>query len=681
MKRKVIVLNNDCINKYGYRFEVSDLEKALAQQWRAGSPSFISHDYHRPIAWTAPFGLWVTPVETVLMGVVHYIETDVDSELIEILTKNFLCDKVLNNSGEALKMFPEDLRKHASEKGYIVNRECVSIVDPGIAKRVLPNLFETSDLDKRSLVDLKKLKPIAPGVFEVDGYAVFAHRFFRRSLSSINNLNQKFLASLQDLTRREKLKVKISLDPDSIGLVDTYVNPIELDFWWGPKFSESLNDIPAGVTQYKSNERQRLFSGIEITEFWWHPQNGIQSLECEEIRDFPSYGVSDKKYGLRYVHSMIDKDGAPDHLDGAIRLYDEEAYIERLGVSIAKAGKNTEYFKLWRIDGALGISEWKSLISDFYKDNYLIGEYFGEKHEEHSAEVDLDEDATLKYVHPVLTQQQGVQICISYHNCIEENNSSKIHICPSDRLRDAEHSIRFIELLATNYLKLVRQSSDTPVSISEDIKIFAFEDHNVNLPLVIFRGNDSHIQATNMMACLLDACKELNGWGVKIVSASFGVEYDDMMFKFSIIGHPQSIVDYLEQSLFSFPDSSFQFGEWAKFQRDLLGKGFKVGDGSSHSLGFMSHIGELKVARKYLSNDAYDLEVGQLTLKLKDPSPKLLELLESAELTGAPVFQIGAVECETCRKNYFRCGCIQKSQIGVHRKIFSVFWARSSTAS
>ncbi|WP_154617979.1 hypothetical protein [Pseudomonas syringae] len=158
MKRKVIVLNNDCINKYGYRFEVSDLEKALAQQWRAGSPSFISHDYHRPIAWTAPFGLWVTPVETVLMGVVHYIETDVDSELIEILTKNFLCDKVLNNSGEALKMFPEDLRKHASEKGYIVNRECVSIVDPGIAKRVLPNLFETSDLDKRSLVCCLKNK-------------------------------------------------------------------------------------------------------------------------------------------------------------------------------------------------------------------------------------------------------------------------------------------------------------------------------------------------------------------------------------------------------------------------------------------------------------------------------------------------------------------------------------------
>lgn len=681
MKRKVVVLNNDCINKYGYRFEVPDLEKALAQQWRTGSPSFISHDYHRPIAWTAPFGLWVTPVETVLMGVMHSTETDGDSELIAFLTKNFLCDKVLNSSGEALQMFPEGLRKHTSESSYIVNRECVSIVDPGIAKRVLPKLFETSDLDKRSLVDLKKLKPIAPGVFEVDGYAVFAHRFFRRSLSSINNLNQKFLASLQDLTSREKLKVKISLDPDSIGLLDTYVNPIELDFWWGPKFTESLNDIPEGVTQYKSNERQRLFSGIEITEFWWHPQNGIQSLECEEIRDFPSYGVSDEKYGLRYVHSMIDKDGVPDHLDGAIRLYDEESYIERLGVSIAKAGKNTEYFKLWRIDGPLGISEWKSLISDFYKDNYLIGEYFGEKHEEHSAEVDFYEDATLKYVHPLLTQQQGVQICISYHECIEENSSSEIHICPSDRLRDADHSIRFVELLATNYLKLVRQSSNKPVSISDDVKIFAFEDHNVNLPLIICRGNDSYIQAKNMMVCLLESCKELKGWGVKIVSASVGVEYDDMMVKFSIVGHPQSIVDYLEQEPFSFPDSRSQLGGWAKFQRDLLSRVFKGGEGSIHSLGFMSHIGELKVARKYLFDDAYDFKDGQLTLKLKDPSPKLLELLESGELTGAPIFQIGAVECETCRKNYFRCGCIQRTKIGVHRKIFSVFWARSSTAS
>ncbi|WP_460419221.1 hypothetical protein [Pseudomonas sp. microsymbiont 2] len=233
MRKQIRVLNNDLTNKYGYSFEVTALEQSLAQQWRSGAPSFISHDYHRPIAWTTPFALWLTPVETALLGKTWRAESNEDGQVIATMARRFIDEKVFAEKHEALQAFPEAVRRLVSDAGRVVNRECLSVVDSGIAKKLLPHLFVSSDLDKRSLVELKHLKVIAPGVYEVDGYVLFAHRFFRRSLSSINNLNQKLLGSLERLASRAGLEVKIALDPDSIGLAGSYRQPIELDFWWG----------------------------------------------------------------------------------------------------------------------------------------------------------------------------------------------------------------------------------------------------------------------------------------------------------------------------------------------------------------------------------------------------------------------------------------------------------------
>ena len=87
-------------------------------------------------------------------------------------------------------------------------------------------------------------------------------------------------------------------------------------------------------------------------------------------------GIGEDKYACRYVHSMIDEETKlPYHLDGAMRIYDEEAFLERIETDISKAGKNTEYVKLWRIDGEIDIVLWKELLNDFYRDNHQVGEY------------------------------------------------------------------------------------------------------------------------------------------------------------------------------------------------------------------------------------------------------------------------------------------------------------------
>mgnify|MGYP005831289865 CR=1 FL=1 len=72
-----------------------------------------------------------------------------------------------------------------------------------------------------------------------------------------------------------------------------------------------------------------------------------------------------------------DVTNRPYHLDGAIRAYTMEKMVQRLDVDIKHSGRDTQYTKIWRIDGDIEIALWKELITHYYRDNMQIGEYFG----------------------------------------------------------------------------------------------------------------------------------------------------------------------------------------------------------------------------------------------------------------------------------------------------------------
>ena len=74
---------------------------------------------------------------------------------------------------------------------------CAASHDKELAVKTFKEIFAQHDKD--GLVPLSILKPIAPGVFEKDGLLLFAHPFFRRSLSRFNSLNASFLEVLQSL--------------------------------------------------------------------------------------------------------------------------------------------------------------------------------------------------------------------------------------------------------------------------------------------------------------------------------------------------------------------------------------------------------------------------------------------------------------------------------------------------
>ena len=657
MKEYISIYTTNQINTYGYQFSVKAIENILEQSWKIDIPMFISHDYHRPIGFSKLFGLHIQSKLVSLLGKSYIKQNNNDQDLIDEYVNDFFSKKIYTVAENEKNELLSRLAGYLSGNEIFMTRECSCVIDNNIAKKVLPNIFTGEENDKRALVSIRDLHQIAPGVFEINGYAVFAHRFFRRSLSELNNLNDIFLSKLYALTEKDNLDIKISLDPHTIGLLHTYRQPLELEYWWGPKFNESLLDIPYGVTCHNASNQQREFHGILKTEFWWHKQNEIQSLECEEIRNTPTLGISNDAYGCRYIHSMINNDtGLPNHLDGAIRIYTEEHFIERLDLDITKAGKNTDYLKLWRIDGDIEISVWKDLICHFYRDNHLLREYLNGEKESDDDDIQVENSAKKIPATPMrLIQEDGVNILISYHDKEKYLSDSEINVVSKILTLTNDEKIKSIEMTALDLIKSIRKKINTNLILDDDIKYIAYEDLDVNFPLLIFNGENAIGNANQSLHCLKELLFSFaNNQDNKSVSACFIVDYVDFFVKFSFIGHIEVINNFFTKTTVSFPDKTNELGDWYATMHEFLSQY------DSHLIDIVTLLDNsdhFEIQRQYVNPQWVSISDNDFELHIPKNESDIINALQNSKISVVPVNLIKSTVCSSCKTDYLDCVC------------------------
>lgn len=404
MRRSPGVFNTDQVNLDRMRFPASVLMRADEIHYREclrrgveiGMPVYMQHDMHRLTGWSRQLGIYIDSAMVRVLGLIEEPETE--QERAELRARAAAYWEQYHREGA--EPFRNELIARVApaglDKARFLQMEAVVVVRPGIAAEVYPDLFTPGlgFVDKDGLADycdlLRRMKQLQPGVFHdpVRDLLLFAHRFFRRSLSHKNKLNAGFLQSF-DATAGESrdLRVRLKLDPDLLGHPTSVTNLIELEYWRGPLYSDDITAIPNGVAEHKADERSRLFEGIDRTQVWWKaPEHrhvdgrpvDYRTFEAEELIENSSGGLSDDQFGCRYAHAEFSADEAAiTHFDGAIRAYAGESYLKRIDASIDRAGKHAEYTKLFRLDGALTIPHWKRLLSDFFRGNRLIPEYLG----------------------------------------------------------------------------------------------------------------------------------------------------------------------------------------------------------------------------------------------------------------------------------------------------------------
>lgn len=207
-------------------------------------------------------------------------------------------------------------------------------------------------------------------------YTIMFHQCLRRGYSIFNGFGI-IVPFFIDLYQEGKFpSLKIALDLDRIMLTKDWTPYCRREMYYGVSFT---NDIPAnktGQTAYVLNDKDRLATHSYETDFYWKdPKDNSFQLEVEELQVMDCANTSEDIL-CKYVHTQYDKEKSMFvHIDGAIRRYSEDSYLERTASNI-KQGETAQRFKLFRVDGAIPFKDWKSIIAYYMQYNSNIEEYF-----------------------------------------------------------------------------------------------------------------------------------------------------------------------------------------------------------------------------------------------------------------------------------------------------------------
>jgi hypothetical protein len=664
MNKLLGVFNSDAVNLDGSRTTAGALVSALYDNFEIGIPNLVSHDFSRPIGWSRPVAIHIEPGVTRLFGLSEIAEKEDEAKEIFQSLNAFLSMELGKHRSEV-----ETLRKmlspHLRGKEKALCLGGVAFIETGLVARLAPKLI--SQQDKDGLIPLELLTPTGPGAFQIGDFVIFAHPFFRRSCSRLNSLNSPFFLQIQKMAK-SGIPVNIALDSDMVGIASAYRPRVELEYWWGPKFTDDLASIPVGVTHHEANEIERISHGIKATEFWWQSRGGQHILEAEELRDIPSTFEEGDQYTFRYVHAIVQEaSGQLLHFDGAVRSYTKEQMVKRLELNISDSDRKTKYTKLWRLDNPLPISDWKSLLSNYFRDNHLVAEYLGATPEKPNVPNINDDDK--KLIPPVLSSfvpysmsaGAGVRISISYHIVPGGEHKSR-KMVSLDKLVSLNGEIEIIESCALELRKAFERLGiavpDTP-----EIRYLNCKDFYSNLPLIV-HGNtilpEELDKTLSAIKLLIGAWKE-EGYN-RVVGYSIEFPAGQKQVLVSVLGHVNDLYDWLSNPLYKPPVSQDELVEWADHVSEFVTKRWAVARDQPHLFETLMTSGVLLAKRKLIEHDKLKLNgvdtngALECELIIPDNEGELAKSVEAKEIAPAPALFILESKCSKCGKDYKECG-------------------------
>ncbi len=669
------VAMTDGINRKTHIFPLSAIIKAYHASWHTALPMNLGHDRTKPVGYTMLTGIYMEPGKAYVTNESAIMETKEEYEIMQKMISAYDNKIFCVEHKNELDTLTKKLRGVLSDEFRVAPvGQAVAIKDKDLVYRLFP---EWSQTIKDGLADVRDLQPVytksengekgflIPGVYYKDGYLLFGHQFFRRSLSILNSTNEEFFNSFEKMRDIPGAEIKLALDMDMVGLAGTEHPELEYQYIWGPHFNDDLDCIPEGVTCHENEYYDNLFSNLLSTQFYWHIQDGKRTFECEELCDKENVSFDDGKtmlWGCRYVHSMINPStGLPTHLDGAIRIYNDVQILDRIDskTDISKYGKDSEYIKLWRIDNDFSVALWKELISSFYRENTLIGEYFDgadEKYDQIKKESNEHNSVVKRpnsFAHIQFSSGDGVRVYLRYINKFNIAADRDIGVSNKDCFitygGEKEKIIDADTITLLKYLKHKGLSLRMPVTSQ-----IAFGDMIYNFPTLCCKSS-------LVVDIVISAIKELcEVWVRKgddrLISFGLMVNLATEAVHISFASH----VNDLFKLLGSLPKlSDVTFEEWIETIYKQNNK-YRVAEDQPNKfqlihgdvLCFKRLIVDPTKIKKIWMED--EIVHAQLNITKAEGE----ELLQH-KITCAPFYRIIEDKCSKCGKDYAQCSCLK----------------------
>lgn len=664
MYSSLAVLNSDAINRKRVKFTVGALEDVIYKNCIAGIPSLLGHDGLQPIGWNFPFALYMEPKLTRLIGEWQLVQTNEDQALVNRAYSAAVARRYDEECEPYRYALDKLIENHKSENGRYVGLGCAAYLDEKILTKIYPDLLSISDSDGLIYLDelMLRFEYLGQGIFKdrQQNISIFCHQYFRRSLSHINNFHFDFLHHFMRLQGTPGIRLRIALDKNLIGVASSFHGREELDYAWGPKYSEEIEAIRPGVTHYNCSERDRIFSGVSGMQFWWKNDSNQKILEAEELRNDSTEGTKSDRYGCRYVHSIYDvANNKFEHFDGAIRMYDTDGMLTRLDKEMNKAGKSSLYTKLFRVDGNLKLSDWKTLITFYYQGNPLPYEYFGLK-EEHEKQFEGDRPNQNKsvideWVPYKIDSSDGVRLLLSYHKQTSVEGPFDRTIINPDYVTQGDKRYDVVEFHTLEIQKALKRVGEK-LTFHKNIKFISPHDNCINFPTILHSESNLYekLQATiTAYLTILNCLAEKD----PTITLSLAWPLVDKEVRLSVFGKSLEIVSWLNANR-SIPIDYTNFRTWIEDQSVWLGKNYEANFNKNDLFNLINRDGVIFIHRKTVDPDWIKFredEKGELGYELKFPKEyeELFAAVKEGYLQAGIIYVVEEALCSKTNTDYF----------------------------
>lgn len=243
-----------------------------------------------------------------------------------------------------------------------------------------PELEERLDDDGLLLID-EDMTVMDLGLMYRD-HILHYHRLLRGGFSYSSRPNADLMWCFGQYYKEsgDTNEFRVAVDHSRLMPKEAYERVFELSRWFGPRFGREKLDDPrvVGLTVVGRDEPglSALIGPLawERTEFYWKHDDGIKTLEIEEIST--GEHALDDRYLNRYLHAERDvRARRLRHFDGAVKVYPRGRYGDRLSARLPH-GERVQKIKLFRIDGDVDVGRWLGMVGHFFSGNEMVLEYF-----------------------------------------------------------------------------------------------------------------------------------------------------------------------------------------------------------------------------------------------------------------------------------------------------------------
>jgi hypothetical protein len=644
------------------RIDTGALYDSMKNSFVDGVPQVLSHDRHRLIGWAIPAAVYLEPGLNRVLA--HLVQAQTEADILELKPrwKDFIATTIHGVPEESVGRLKELLgpdKLTGSELPWDTGVHALR--NKGIAEKVFPELFQK--MDKDGLVPFSELQMIRPGVFQFGELCLFAHHYMRRSESPFNNFNEELLATLNQMSKNPDVSVRVRLDPDMVGLADTARHTIELDYWYGPKFTDDLASIQPGVTAHGADDRQRLFHQISRTEFWWQKRTKGRDveliLEAEELRDAES-GTDRTKLRCRYVHSVIDEATQRiEHLDGSIRAYTQEEMLSRMDVDLKRAGRKTEYTKLWRMDGKIELGRWKSAIHNHFRDNTLVSEYFGTAKSEADVRVELEKTDVFPQsleLDPRVVwrchEASSFRILVTHQPSVLDSVPQEPMAFPYVSLEIGDETYALFDLRVLELKKVLAQSGHQ-LTFPSNARYLSFEDAYFQFPIIIHRTPEDVENTIKAYRVLLSKVAEHMPSSPVLVNVSTALPH--LTLSISLFGRCVDVLAWLNRPQ-PFPTEA-NGADWVRDAAETIST---FGEGVDTGLEYIQRNSLVLCPERTIIEEAIDVSIAANDEPTEGTVTDTQRGESSLEIRTAS--RVVSATCNICHQDYLDCPCSYMAQ-------------------